>query len=296
MEPEDDVFTASDFYDTVETTVTDDAPFDEGQGEVTDEGDDGYDADGTEQAPITNYFDPTEVADKLVRVKVDGEEVEVPVAELLQGYSRQADYTRKTQALAQEREQIAFWQQVDQAMRVNPQMTLDYLSKTYGITEAQARAEVGNSGDDWEFDEDPVRKELRELRELVKPALEYTQVQQAERQLQQVVAGLSAKYGDDFNPNEVINEALTRNIHDPSMLESVFQSMMFNRYRAQATAQTMSQQQTATADAARRQQAAAAAAVVGNGGSARGAVAAQPRSRPLTAREAVEMAFAELDS
>jgi len=37
------------------------------------------------------------------KVKADGEEVEVPLEELLKGYSRTADYTRKTQRLAEER-------------------------------------------------------------------------------------------------------------------------------------------------------------------------------------------------
>jgi hypothetical protein len=39
------------------------------------------------------------------RVKVDGEEVEVPLEELIKGYSRTADYTRKTQAVAQARKE-----------------------------------------------------------------------------------------------------------------------------------------------------------------------------------------------
>ena len=39
------------------------------------------------------------------RVKVDGEEVDVPLDELLKGYSRTADYTRKTQAIAEARKQ-----------------------------------------------------------------------------------------------------------------------------------------------------------------------------------------------
>ena len=37
------------------------------------------------------------------KVKVDGEEVEVPEDELLKGYSRTQDYTRKTQQLAEQR-------------------------------------------------------------------------------------------------------------------------------------------------------------------------------------------------
>lgn len=41
--------------------------------------------------------------DLTVKVKVDGEEVEVSLAELRNGYSRTSDYTRKAQALAEER-------------------------------------------------------------------------------------------------------------------------------------------------------------------------------------------------
>lgn len=40
------------------------------------------------------------------KVKVDGEEVEVPLDELLKGYSRTQDYTRKTQAIAEERKSL----------------------------------------------------------------------------------------------------------------------------------------------------------------------------------------------
>ena len=39
-------------------------------------------------------------------VKVNGEDVEVTQEELLRGYMRQSDYTRKTQALADERQRI----------------------------------------------------------------------------------------------------------------------------------------------------------------------------------------------
>lgn len=46
-----------------------------------------------------------DTSDKYV-VRVDGEEVEVTLDELLSGYSRQADYTRKTQALSAEKKQI----------------------------------------------------------------------------------------------------------------------------------------------------------------------------------------------
>lgn len=40
-------------------------------------------------------------------VKVDGEEFTVPLSELISGYQRQADYTRKTSSLAEERRKLA---------------------------------------------------------------------------------------------------------------------------------------------------------------------------------------------
>ena len=44
-----------------------------------------------------------EQKERLYKVKVDGQEIEVPESELLKGYSRTADYTNKTKALAEER-------------------------------------------------------------------------------------------------------------------------------------------------------------------------------------------------
>lgn len=77
--------------------------------DIGDEGDgtdDGYDpaaddygdadADGMDGAEQPRYL-----------VKVDGDEHEVTLDELVHGYSRQADYTRKTQKLAEERQAIA---------------------------------------------------------------------------------------------------------------------------------------------------------------------------------------------
>ena len=40
-------------------------------------------------------------------VTIDGEQMDVSQSELINGYQRQADYTRKTQELATERERLA---------------------------------------------------------------------------------------------------------------------------------------------------------------------------------------------
>jgi hypothetical protein len=52
--------------------------------------------EGEEEAPRDEKF----------VVKVDGKEIEVPKDELIRGYQREADYTRKTQKLAEERKLV----------------------------------------------------------------------------------------------------------------------------------------------------------------------------------------------
>ena len=63
--------------------------------EVDDEADESDEVESEEEAPVARTF----------KVKVDGEEIEVPEDELLKGYSRTQDYTRKTQMLAEQRKQ-----------------------------------------------------------------------------------------------------------------------------------------------------------------------------------------------
>ena len=55
--------------------------------------------------------DEEEETEEVYSVKVDGEEMEVSLDELVNGYSRQSDYTRKTQELASQRDQMAQMQQ-----------------------------------------------------------------------------------------------------------------------------------------------------------------------------------------
>lgn len=65
----------------------------------------------------TEATEPTETVDNLETstevpeepgyvVKIDGEEQQVSLEELQNGYQRQADYTRKTQEIAAERERL----------------------------------------------------------------------------------------------------------------------------------------------------------------------------------------------
>ena len=49
---------------------------------------------------------PSETSQELYKVVVDGQEQEVTLDELMKGYSRQSDYTRKTEKLSQDRKSV----------------------------------------------------------------------------------------------------------------------------------------------------------------------------------------------
>ena len=63
-----------------------------------------YEAEGYDEQAEESYEEPQQTPK--YRVKVDNEEMEVDVDELIKGYSRTSDYTKKTQALAEQRKQI----------------------------------------------------------------------------------------------------------------------------------------------------------------------------------------------
>ena len=69
----------------------------------------------TELSPPEPVEDPE--AAQMVTVKIDGKDVEVPLSELKNGYQRQADYTRKTQEVAEIRKATTAEQQAAQQER-----------------------------------------------------------------------------------------------------------------------------------------------------------------------------------
>jgi hypothetical protein len=75
--------------------------------EKEEEKDDAVQQEGEgEEVPENEVESEEQEKDPVYRVKIDGEEQEVPLSELVKGYQRQADYTRKTQRLADERRKL----------------------------------------------------------------------------------------------------------------------------------------------------------------------------------------------
>jgi hypothetical protein len=165
-----------------------------------------------------------EYSNHRVPVKLDGEELQVPLSEAIAGYQRQADYTRKTQELAQQREQFQFATALQSALDNDPAATIDLLSKHYGISR-QAVSEMIADGED--FDSlDPTEQKYRELDKRLASFEDYQSKQEIEREVQR----LKSKY-EDFNINEVVTTALRMNSTD---LEGTYKQIAFDKMMAKA--------------------------------------------------------------
>ena len=119
------------------------------------------------------------------KVRVDGEEVEVTLEELQSGYSRQQDYTRKTQELSQQRKTI---EQQQQELAQRDAIYSQLLPKL----EAQLKGELAGEPD-WNklYEDDPVGY-VRE-KQLWDEKKEKLQATQAEQQRLQQEAAKNSK-------------------------------------------------------------------------------------------------------
>jgi hypothetical protein len=181
-------------------------------------------SESVSESPSTPVLSIEEYSNYRVPVKLDGEELEVPLSEALAGYQRQADYTRKTQELAQQKEQFQFATALQSALDNDPAATIDLLSKHYGISR-QAVTEMIADGED--FDSlDPVEQKYRELDQRIASFEDYQSKQEIEREVQR----LKSKY-EDFNINEVVSTALRLNSTD---LEGTYKQIAFDKMMAKS--------------------------------------------------------------
>lgn len=218
-----------------------------------------------------DLFDYTEVADKVVKLQVNGEEVVVPVKEALAGYQRQADYTRKTQELSEQRKQVEFAAALAEALQQDPANTLQALSQHYGV---KAPIQDQPVEEEWL---DPAEKHLKQLEQRI-AAFEQ---QKAMEDLTRTIDSLQSKYGDEFNADEVVAKALAVGSTD---LEAVFKQISFDKVYSKASeAQKKLAEEQSRIDAKRN------AAVV-SGGSANKTGTVSKAAKPTSVFEAFEQA------
>lgn len=214
----------------------------------------GAPAEAPPEAP--SFLDVDQYAGHHVRLKVDGEEVQVPLSEALQGYSRTADYTRKTQALAEQQRQAQFGLTLQQALENNPAATLRLLQEQYAVQEQEPE------DDSWL--DDPDESRWREYDQRVQ-ALE---AQRADQELRVALRVLHDRYGDDFDAQAVVSRAQQMNRMD---LENIHKELMFDKLWQRQHAEREAQAKRSAEDAARQQ--AAAELTMHGGSSANGGVA-----------------------
>lgn len=157
--------------------------------------------------------DPETDSGETVTIKVDGEEIEVTMDELKAGYSRQSDYTKKTQALAREREQMTGLLQLADALQSNPEAALAELARAFEVDLAGEPAEV----ETYDLD-DPIERELKELREWRSEMEAERQASRSEAQdraLQNTLDTIKAENSDpDMDENALLQFAVDHQIVD----------------------------------------------------------------------------------
>lgn len=134
---------------------------------------------GSEGAPAPAYLDPEQYGTHLVRVKVGGEDVELPFAEAIQGVMRQQDYTQKTQSLAEERRQLQQADALVAALESDPVRTLKQLAEVYDLDPNTGLAPI---------ERDPTEQRLVDMQR----QMQQTQEQYARQMMQNEVNALRA--------------------------------------------------------------------------------------------------------
>ena len=163
------------------------------------------------ELPIT---DPTGTSG--YTVKVDGEQHQVSLEELQSGYQRQADYTRKTQVLASERQRLQQAETIVSALEADPQGTLAALGNALGVADSPVPQDDVSS---WE-DEDPTAQRVAHLEAQVARQAQTHRKQALDKE----VSRLKGQYGN-FDEQVLFKHALDNKIAN---LEAAYTHMNFN--------------------------------------------------------------------
>lgn len=230
-------------------------------------------------APTTEAFDWTQYGDHVVTVKVDGQDLQVPMKEAIAGYQRQADYTRKSQALADQAKDQEFALALATALERNPAETIKYLSEQFGLNEDTSSQEVLT----------PEEEQLRNLQSEVQSLSSFQQQQMVAQEFEQ----LRAEFGDDIDERAVLEHAVKINAQS---LRDAYASMRFADLHKQLAdfeaAQKAHADKQQEADTQARDAAAQATDLISTGhGTQPGVVSPEVSSgKKRSLRESLEMA------
>lgn len=218
-------------------------------------------------------------------VKVSGEDLQVPLTELIAGYQKGADYTQKSQEVARERESLQFASAIQAALDRDPAQAIQTLSRHFGITQA-AVAQMVDDGESFD-DLDPAEKRFRTLDQ----RLSSFEERETQANIERTVSNLKARYAD-FDANEVVAGALRVGTDD---LEGIYKQISFDKMMARQEVERKAAEAGASATA--KVVAAKQAAQVVSGGSSAGGNTTTASSPPIrTVRDAFDEAERQLGS
>mgnify|MGYP001327461926 FL=1 len=210
---------------------------------------------------------------ELYAVKVDGEEQQVSLEELQNGYQRQADYTRKTQEIAAEKERLQQAEAIVSALEADPKATLEALAQTLDVS-----VDLGTSNSEDDEYLDPTEKKLRDL----EAKIQQQEAVERQRSVEREVLNLQEQYGE-FDRRELLNHAMK---HKISNLDAAYAHWQFNDVKS--TADKLQEERDIT-DSKR-----SAAAVVTTGGSTQAGTQTQAPKSANSIREAFALAKEQL--
>jgi hypothetical protein len=158
---------------------------------------------------------------EMYTVKVDGEEMQVSVDELRNGYQRQADYTRKTQELAAERERLSQGEAIVQALESDPKSAVSALADAFGIGMDNQSYSSPEELEDLDPDEVRLRR--------IESSIEEQDRALRQTNLQKEMNGLKDKYQTDIDESALYSHALKHNIGN---LDAAYAHMTYDQKSA----------------------------------------------------------------
>lgn len=160
--------------------------------------------------------EPTEVEPgERYTVTIDGETHEVTLDELRSGYSRQSDYTKKTQELAEARKRLGAAEALATALDKDPINTLKALNEAYQVGDTKVSQE--------EWDEmDPQEQRVARLEQ----ELNSIRARDARSTIDSEFRALESEYGD-IDRHEIAAHALK---HDLTVTQA-YRDMNFDTIR-----------------------------------------------------------------
>ena len=143
-------------------------------------------------------------------VKVNGQELEVTLDELRNGYSRDADYRQKTEELSYQRKQF---QSESEKQRQDYSQKLNELNQRLAVAQQDLNAEINSADLDKLYDEDPteaarLERKLKKKQDALNQSLQQTQAeqkQQFESYLQDQQRKLVSKMPEFSDPSKASN-------------------------------------------------------------------------------------------